>query len=136
LALIVVDQCEELYTLSSDEEAGRREENRRLFMDELLAASSRTGSKANVILTLRRLRRQSPCLSATERDMANTLYKKATSLQWHRNQRKNKRTRTGHSNISASSYQGAVRACVYGPTPLPTHGKSGPRAPAIAPLRA
>jgi tetratricopeptide (TPR) repeat protein len=46
-ALIVVDQFEELYTLSSDEEARRR------FLDELLAVSSRTGSKANVALTLR-----------------------------------------------------------------------------------
>ena len=45
--LIVVDQFEELYTLTSDEEARRR------FLDELLAASSRAGSKANVALTLR-----------------------------------------------------------------------------------
>jgi WD40 repeat protein/type II secretory pathway predicted ATPase ExeA len=45
--LIVVDQFEELYTLSSDEDAGRR------FLDELLAASSRTGSRLNVALTLR-----------------------------------------------------------------------------------
>jgi WD40 repeat protein len=45
--LIVVDQFEELYTLTSDEEARRR------FVDELLAASSRAGSKANVALTLR-----------------------------------------------------------------------------------
>src|SRR5271165_4416534 len=45
--LIVVDQFEELYTLTSDEEARRR------FLDELLAASSRAGSKANITLTLR-----------------------------------------------------------------------------------
>src|ERR1700758_4484415 len=45
--LIVVDQFEELYTLTSDEEARRR------FIDELLAASSLAGSKANVTLTLR-----------------------------------------------------------------------------------
>ena len=45
--LIVVDQFEELYTLTSDEEARRR------FLDELLAASSRAGSKANIALTLR-----------------------------------------------------------------------------------
>jgi hypothetical protein len=45
--LIVVDQFEELYTLTSDEEARRR------FLDELLAASSGTASKANVALTLR-----------------------------------------------------------------------------------
>jgi WD40 repeat protein len=45
--LIVVDQFEELYTLTSDEEARRR------FVDELLAASSRDGSKANIALTLR-----------------------------------------------------------------------------------
>jgi WD40 repeat protein len=45
--LIIVDQFEELYTLGSDEDARRR------FLDELLAASSRTGSKANVALTLR-----------------------------------------------------------------------------------
>ena len=45
--LIVIDQFEELYTLNSDEEARRR------FLDELLAASSRAGSKANVTLTLR-----------------------------------------------------------------------------------
>ena len=45
--LIVVDQFEELYTLTSDEEARRR------FVDELLAASSRAGSKANITLTLR-----------------------------------------------------------------------------------
>ena len=45
--LIVVDQFEELYTLTSDEELRRR------FLDELLAASSRAGSKANVVLTLR-----------------------------------------------------------------------------------
>ena len=45
--LVVVDQFEELYTLASDEE------NRRRFLDELLAASSRPGSKANVALTLR-----------------------------------------------------------------------------------
>src|SRR6202048_4060887 len=44
--LIVVDQFEELYTLTSDEEARRR------FLDEFLAASSRAGSKANVALTL------------------------------------------------------------------------------------
>jgi TIR domain len=45
--LIVVDQFEELYTLTTDEEARRR------FVDELLAASSRAGSKANITLTLR-----------------------------------------------------------------------------------
>jgi WD40 repeat protein len=45
--LIVVDQFEELYTLTSDEEVRRR------FLDELLAASSRAGSKANIALTLR-----------------------------------------------------------------------------------
>jgi hypothetical protein len=45
--LIVVDQFEELYTLTSDEEARRR------FLDELLATSSRAGSKANIALTLR-----------------------------------------------------------------------------------
>jgi TIR domain/AAA ATPase domain len=45
--LIVVDQFEELYTLTSDEEV------RRCFLDELLAASSRVGSKANIALTLR-----------------------------------------------------------------------------------
>ena len=45
--LIVVDQFEELYTLTSDEEARRR------FLDQLLAASSHTGSKANIALTLR-----------------------------------------------------------------------------------
>jgi type II secretory pathway predicted ATPase ExeA len=45
--LIVVDQFEELYTLSSDEESRRR------FLNELLAASSRAGSKANITLTLR-----------------------------------------------------------------------------------
>ena len=43
--LIVVDQFEELYTLTSHEEARRR------FLDELLAASSRAGS--NIALTLR-----------------------------------------------------------------------------------
>jgi hypothetical protein len=45
--LIVVDQFEELYTLTTDEETRRR------FLDELLAASSRASSKANVTLTLR-----------------------------------------------------------------------------------
>jgi cellulose biosynthesis protein BcsQ/energy-coupling factor transporter ATP-binding protein EcfA2 len=45
--LIVVDQFEELYTLTSDEEARRR------FLDELLASSSRVGSKANIAITLR-----------------------------------------------------------------------------------
>ena len=45
--LIVVDQFEELYTLTSDEEVRRR------FLDELLAASSRAGSKTNIALTLR-----------------------------------------------------------------------------------
>jgi TIR domain/AAA ATPase domain len=45
--LIVVDQFEELYTLTSDEEVRRR------FLDELLAASSRAGCKANIALTLR-----------------------------------------------------------------------------------
>ena len=45
--LIVVDQFEELYTLTADEEARRR------FLDEILAANSRVGSKVNVVLTLR-----------------------------------------------------------------------------------
>jgi WD40 repeat protein len=45
--LIVVDQFEELYTLTSDEEACRR------FLDELLAASSHAESKANIALALR-----------------------------------------------------------------------------------
>ena len=45
--LIVVDQFEELYTLTSDDEV------RRCFIRELLAASSRAGSKANVVLILR-----------------------------------------------------------------------------------
>jgi hypothetical protein len=45
--LIVVDQFEELYTLTSDEEARRR------FLDELLATSSPARSKATVALTLR-----------------------------------------------------------------------------------
>jgi len=45
--LIVVDQFEELYTLTSDEESRRR------FLNELLAASSRAGSKVNITLTLR-----------------------------------------------------------------------------------
>ena len=45
--LIVVDQFEEPYTLTSDEEARGR------FLDELLAASSRPESKANIALTLR-----------------------------------------------------------------------------------
>jgi hypothetical protein len=45
--LIVVDQFEELYTLTSDEESRRR------FLDELVVASSRAGSKANIALTLR-----------------------------------------------------------------------------------
>src|SRR5271165_3436631 len=45
--LIVIDQFEELYTLSSDEVARRR------FLDELLAASSRAESKANIAVTLR-----------------------------------------------------------------------------------
>jgi len=45
--LIAVDQFEELYTLTTDEEARRR------FLDEILAASSRVGSKVNVVLTLR-----------------------------------------------------------------------------------
>jgi tetratricopeptide (TPR) repeat protein len=45
--LIVIDQFEELYTLSSDEKARRR------FLDELLAASSSAGSKAHITLTLR-----------------------------------------------------------------------------------
>jgi hypothetical protein len=47
LVLIVVDQFEELYTLTSDEEARRR------FLDELLAESSRAGSRTKVALTLR-----------------------------------------------------------------------------------
>ena len=45
--LIVVDQFEEVYTLIADEVVRRR------FLDELLATSSRTGSKANVALVLR-----------------------------------------------------------------------------------
>src|SRR5215469_1879544 len=45
--LIVVDQFEELYTLTSDDEV------RRCFLRELLAASSRAGSKANIVLILR-----------------------------------------------------------------------------------
>src|SRR6516162_8987068 len=45
--LIVIDQFEELYTLTSDEKARRR------FVDELLAISSRAECKANIILTLR-----------------------------------------------------------------------------------
>jgi hypothetical protein len=45
--LIVVDQFEELYTLTADEEARRR------FLDEILATSSRVRSKVNVVLTLR-----------------------------------------------------------------------------------
>ena len=45
--LIVVDQFEELYTLTSDEEVRRR------FLDELLATTSRAESKVNVALTLR-----------------------------------------------------------------------------------
>jgi TIR domain len=45
--LIVADQFEELYTLTADEEARRR------FLDEILAASLRVGSKVNVVLTLR-----------------------------------------------------------------------------------
>ena len=45
--LIVVDQFEELYTLTADEEARRR------FLGEILATSSRVGSKVNVVLTLR-----------------------------------------------------------------------------------
>ena len=45
--LIIVDQFEELYTLTSDEEG------RRCFLRELLATGSRTGSKANIILILR-----------------------------------------------------------------------------------
>src|SRR6516165_6454623 len=45
--LLVVDQFEELYTLTADEEARRR------FLDEILATSSGVGSKVNVVLTLR-----------------------------------------------------------------------------------
>jgi hypothetical protein len=45
--LLVVDQFEELYTLTSEEEARRR------FLDELLSASSRAESRTNVALTLR-----------------------------------------------------------------------------------
>ena len=45
--LIVIDQFEELYTLTSDEEARRR------FVDELLAVSSRAECNANITLTLR-----------------------------------------------------------------------------------
>jgi WD40 repeat protein len=45
--LIVVDQFEELYTLTSDEKTRRR------FLDEILAASSCSGTKATLALTLR-----------------------------------------------------------------------------------
>jgi hypothetical protein len=45
--LILVDQFEELYTLTADEQARRR------FLDEILATSSRIGSKINVVATLR-----------------------------------------------------------------------------------
>src|SRR6516164_8586504 len=45
--LIVVDQFEELYTLTSDDNARRR------FLDELLTASSGRGVKATIALTLR-----------------------------------------------------------------------------------
>jgi len=45
--LILVDQFEELYTLTSDEEVRRR------FLDEFLATTSRAESKVNVALTLR-----------------------------------------------------------------------------------
>jgi len=45
--LIVVDQFEELYSLTSDEGARRR------FLDELLAASSPLACKASIALTLR-----------------------------------------------------------------------------------
>jgi tetratricopeptide (TPR) repeat protein len=45
--LIVVDQFEELYTLTSSDEAGRR------FLDELLAITSGAGCKVKVVLTLR-----------------------------------------------------------------------------------
>jgi type II secretory pathway predicted ATPase ExeA len=45
--LIVVDQFEELYTLTSDEESRRR------FLDELLAVGSSPGSKVTVAITLR-----------------------------------------------------------------------------------
>ena len=45
--LIVIDQFEELYTLTADEEVRRR------FLDEILATSSRGGSKVNAVLTLR-----------------------------------------------------------------------------------
>jgi hypothetical protein len=65
--LIVVDQFEEFYTLTPDEEARRHltsdeevsrrltleEETRRRFLNELLATGSRPGSRANVVLTLR-----------------------------------------------------------------------------------
>jgi energy-coupling factor transporter ATP-binding protein EcfA2 len=44
--LIVIDQFDELYTLTSDEEA------RRCFLNELLAASAR-GSRVNIAITLR-----------------------------------------------------------------------------------
>jgi hypothetical protein len=46
-ALIVVDQFEELYTLTADEEI------RRCFLGEILRACSRVGSKVKVVLTLR-----------------------------------------------------------------------------------
>src|SRR5271165_1849439 len=45
--LIVVDQFEELYTLTLNDDVRRR------FMDELLAASSYSGSKVTVAITLR-----------------------------------------------------------------------------------
>jgi energy-coupling factor transporter ATP-binding protein EcfA2 len=45
--LIVVDQFEELYTLTQDDAA------RRLFLDELLTTSSCSGSKVTVTITLR-----------------------------------------------------------------------------------
>jgi hypothetical protein len=45
--LIVVDQFEELYTLTHDDARRRR------FLEELLAASSCSGSKVTVALTLR-----------------------------------------------------------------------------------
>jgi hypothetical protein len=50
--LIVVDQFEELYTLTSEQE-GHGLFSNRLFLDQLLAVGSREGSRTNVVLTLR-----------------------------------------------------------------------------------
>jgi TIR domain/AAA ATPase domain len=63
--LIVVDQFEELYTLTSDEEFRRR------FLDELLAASFTRRIQGKHYANLaRRLRRQGLGLSAAERSIA------------------------------------------------------------------